>query len=213
MKKCFLTGCDDSCSWMLPWFIRNFKKHNDTPIIFADFGITDRKTLRIVKKSFDGYLKLDSPEKGWFKKPSAMLQSPGEYTCWIDTDCEVRGNLDSIFDTVKISSKLSMVLDHPWTKRTSEEWYNSGVIAYHLKPKILSDWKSAILTSPIVGDQQVLHILLKDSFGSRVFIEEIDHKYNYLRLDVLDIGESSDALIMHWTGPKGKEKIMEKIRD
>ena len=36
--KVFLTGCDEKTEWMLPWFVENYKKHNDTPLIFANFG-------------------------------------------------------------------------------------------------------------------------------------------------------------------------------
>ena len=41
--KAFVTGCDESNEWMLDWFLDNYKKHNDTPIVFADFGISESK--------------------------------------------------------------------------------------------------------------------------------------------------------------------------
>ena len=46
--KAFLTGCDENTEWMLDWFIDNLKKHKNTsPVIFADFGVSDKMIERI----------------------------------------------------------------------------------------------------------------------------------------------------------------------
>ena len=39
-KTAFLTGCDEITEWMLPWFLENYSKHNNTPLIFANFGVS-----------------------------------------------------------------------------------------------------------------------------------------------------------------------------
>ena len=39
-KNMFVTGCDESNEWMLPWFMSNYKKYNNYPIAFADFGVS-----------------------------------------------------------------------------------------------------------------------------------------------------------------------------
>ena len=38
--KCFITGCDENTEWMPPWFVENYKAHNDIPLVFADFGVS-----------------------------------------------------------------------------------------------------------------------------------------------------------------------------
>ena len=38
--KAFLTGCDENTEWMLEWWFTEYSKHNNTPVIFADFGVS-----------------------------------------------------------------------------------------------------------------------------------------------------------------------------
>ena len=33
----FITGYDKNNEWMLDWFLKNFSKHNKTPILTYDF--------------------------------------------------------------------------------------------------------------------------------------------------------------------------------
>ena len=40
MLKVFLTGCDNNTEWQLPWFVHNYRKHNTTPLVLADFGMS-----------------------------------------------------------------------------------------------------------------------------------------------------------------------------
>jgi len=39
LNEAFLTGCDEKTEWMLEWWFSEYSKHNDTPVIFADFGV------------------------------------------------------------------------------------------------------------------------------------------------------------------------------
>ena len=99
-NKAFLTGCDYKHEWILPWFFENYKKHNNTPLIFADFGV---KNKDIIKDNVHAIINLKNlKEKGWFKKPKAMLNCPSEKTVWLDTDCQVLSNIDSIFELSSI---------------------------------------------------------------------------------------------------------------
>ena len=85
LSKLFITGCDSKTNWMLDWFKEGYSKHNDTPLHVFDFD-----------KEFD-------KAKGWFKKPAAMMAAArmADMVCWLDTDCEVLGNLDGIFNYVE----------------------------------------------------------------------------------------------------------------
>ena len=60
-KRAFLTGCDETTEWMLPWFVENYKKHNDTPIVFANFGISD-DMYSFVEKNFHAVMKFKNNE-------------------------------------------------------------------------------------------------------------------------------------------------------
>jgi hypothetical protein len=189
-SKLFITGCDAKTRWMLPWFQDRFHAHNPDALL----------------KVYD-FDKFYPEAKGWFKKPAAMMDAAklAQYVCWIDTDCEILGSLDKIWDHIE-PNKLSMVQDHPWSKRRGETWHNSGVVAFQSYPNILSEWKTAVDQSPQTGDQEVLHSLL-DPMRRMVHIADLPHRYNVLRLDHIDNNIPWTPVIHHWTGMKGKEKI------
>src|SRR5210317_510085 len=99
--QAFLTGCDEGHAWMIPWFLKNYKKHNSAPLIFADFGVSEL-TLKIVRENFHAVVDMTKvKETGWFKKPRSMLYSPSVKTIWIDTDCEIKENIEDLFDMLE----------------------------------------------------------------------------------------------------------------
>jgi len=68
--------------------------------------------------------------------------------------------------------------------------------------------------NPTVGDQEVLHMMLRDDpLKKRIYIEDLPNIYNWLRIQLLDRHDSSKKKIMHWTGAKGKEHIRGLIRN
>jgi hypothetical protein len=201
--KAFLTGCDASQEWMLPWFFKNYKKHSKTPLIFANFGISD---LEIVKPHVHAIIDLTKiKESGWFKKPKAMINSPSIKTVWLDTDCEIVHDIDGIFDLLT-PNKLNMVEDKPWTKRRNEIWYNSGVVGFINKPVILYEWAKKVEQMPTVGDQEVLHSML-NPISQITYINPLPNEYNVMRLQLEHDDYKGSLNIIHWTGRKGKEKI------
>jgi hypothetical protein len=213
MKRAFLTGCDKNTEWTLKWFVEGFKKHNDTPLIIADFGMT-KEMSEYAKKAADLYIVMDTVFlQGWMLKPQAMMSSPAEETCWIDTDCEVFGDISGIFKYIQ-PEKLTMAEDRPWSKRQKEKWHNSGIVAFRGKPRVLQEWVRICGQKPVEGDQECLHYLLGAEPLTRLrLIEDLPHKYNVLRLDILDQCEPKEKLVMHWTGYKGKWKIKEQIKN
>jgi hypothetical protein len=202
-NRAFLTGCDHTGEWLLPWFIKNIRKHNNTPIVFADFGV---KNISAVDADLVIDLK-NSKERGWFKKPRAILECPSEQTVWLDTDCEVLANIEPIFDLL-VADKLCMVKDVPLWKRRKGNIYNSGVVGVIGKPNPLYKWTEAIRKSPKRGDQETLHHIDPNA----TMIHDLPQEYNWLRLTLEnDKTDSPDKKIMHWTGRRGKERIKAKL--
>lgn len=209
--KVFLTGCDKTQEWMLDWFLDNYKKHNDTPILFANFGVSDPMLSKIKRqKKFHAVLDLTkTKEIGWFKKPVSMMNSPSKKTVWIDTDCEVLGNLEKIFDLL-IEGKLNMVEDVPWSKRRKETWYNSGIVGFVDKPSILQKWVSKVKEEPKVGDQEVLHNMT-DQLQKLMYINPLPKQFNVMRIQHIDKTVPKNPLVYHWTGKKGKAIIEKRM--
>ena len=141
-----------------------------------------------------------------------MLNCPAEKTVWIDTDCQVLQNIESIFSLLQ-PNKLNMVEDKPWTKRRGENgaWYNSGVVGYIGKPPILRQWADWILESNEIGDQEVLYERL-DPLEKLTYINPLPNEYNWLRVQIEhDDQDSWNKKVVHWTGYKGKKRIMDQI--
>lgn len=208
--KAFLTGADFNTEWMLPWFFRNYRRHNDTPIIFANFGVIDLESIRPHVHAIMDLTQIS--EQGWFKKPKAMIHSPSLKTVWLDSDCEVKDNLDPLFDLLE-PRKLNMVEDKPWKKRRGGVQFNSGVVGYIGKPIILKLWSQWIESNPESGDQETLSANM-DSLKQLTYINELPNEYNHLRLQIENDNQpATNAKIIHWTGAKGKERIRRMMND
>ena len=216
VPKLFMTGCDKNTEWMLPWFLKNYKKHvqmpSSIPLCVMDFGLTEKTKdwLQTQVYAVGNMSNIPNHIKGWFLKPMSMWKSPATSTCWIDTDFEIRGDISSVFDHI-VPGKLGMVEDKPWSKRRGEKWHNSGIVAFTGKPKILAEWVNAVDRNPEVGDQEVLHGLLSP-LQKEIYIHDLPNKYNFLRIQLLDGESDKQALAIHWTGFKGKDHIRSLMR-
>jgi hypothetical protein len=211
--KLFLTGCDHKTEWQLPWFIENYWKHNSIPLAIADFGMSAEGKAKLTHPAVYCVMTLNDTGdvKGWFHKPTAMLNAPGRKVFWLDTDCEVLGNIERIFDYIE-PNKLCMAIDKPWLKRRGELWHNSGVVGFEGRPEILKNWEKTVKESPIVGDQEVLHSML-NPITKITYIKDLPNEYNWLRVQLENDGEDSNKKkIMHWTGEKGNDRIKGKMK-
>ena len=206
--KAFITGCDSNNEWQLPWFFENYKKHNDTPLVFADFGVKDIEAIKPHVHAVVDLTKVE--EKGWFKKPKAIYHCPAKRKVWLDTDCEIRSNIGGIFDLLK-PQMLNMIEDKPWAKRRGGVQYNSGVVGVIDNPVILGMWAQWVQQSGEVGDQEVLTANL-NPITQITYINELPNEYNHLRLQIeADNQPATNAKIIHWTGPKGREHIRKNL--
>jgi hypothetical protein len=211
--KVFLTGCDSKTEWMLPWFLKNFNKHNNTPIVFANFGISEQG-LNYASSCASVIDMTSTGGQGWFKKPQSMIEASklSHKVCWIDTDCHILADLKGVFDLIE-PNKLAMVEDIPWSKRRKEVWHNTGVVAFEDRPLILDEWFKAVKSNPVQGDQEVLHTILRKDLKRQINTTSLPQEYNWLRLMLQDGVDSKKKKVMHWTGPKGKEYIKGIVND
>lgn len=210
----FLTGCDHNTQWQLPWFLKNLHKHNrGAKVLIADFGMTF-EMLDYLGNNYEIFKIKDG--EGWFKKPAAMLEATkhADRIVWLDTDCEVRGDISGIFNRTQ-EEMLSICEDKPWSNRRPQlgTWYNTGVVAFQGRPKILVDWEYECRNPRgIAGDQEILHHMMGgDEIKKSIYISPLPHIYNTLRIDLVDGTAPKDPLVMHWTGQKGNQIIKEQM--
>lgn len=214
--KVFLTGCDKNSEWMLHWWLSEYSKHNNTPVIFADFGVS-KYMLSSVKNAFDHVITLKPHKtKAWFLKPEAMFKASklAKKVCWIDTDCHVLDDISGVFKYT-VPNKLSMVEDKPWSSRRGSKWHNSGVVAFEGTPPILKEWMLQTKINAEEGDQEVLHMMMRnDPLRRYTYIEDLPNEYNWLRIQLMkDDQDSEKKKIVHWTGYIGKKHIEELINN
>ena len=219
----FVTGCDKNTEWQLPWFIKNFRKHCDLPLMVADFGMT---TDAYMMAEIDADKVVNAEGNGWFSKVDTMWRikshlGEGEY-CWLDTDCQVLQDPSGIFSYIE-PNKLSVAVDRPWTNNGSPwtpqgnmgPWYNTGVVAFTGQPLVLQEWYSEVKEEgKHRGDQEALYWILNlNEMHRALYVSELPHRFNVLRLDAQKGNAPNNPIIMHWTGQKGNEEIRRQISE
>jgi len=197
---CVVTGCDSRHEWILEWWRRNYiNSGNSMPVCFADFGMS--KDMRDWCESIGDIidLRFRCPGRNWFKKPFAMLGCPFTKVIWVDSDCEIRGNLEPLLGYTDDGVGVTLDQHNPWIK--SDKPVASGVVVAQHGNKLILDWaKACMRRTKVRGDQEVLNQLIAND-RNRIAVMPLE--YQWLRLD----GDNPEALIMHWTGAKGKAII------
>jgi hypothetical protein len=229
-----VVGADISQEWLLPWWWKNYRKHNSNPVAFVDFGMSFEKKdwcrergELIPLRIFDDFVteRADvEPEaiqywegdlgkafwsfrSAWFKKPLACLQSPFRRSIWIDLDCEIRGSLLKLFDYADTPQGLGMVRDFgSILSDLNYTIYNSGVISFRRNHPLISDWARNCMerNCDFKGDQEVFSYLIAEK---KIDISQVDQRYNWSRLQE----ETGEEIILHWHGIHGKNVIQSQI--
>jgi hypothetical protein len=198
--RAVIVGADAEQAWMLDWWYGNYIKHNKYPIIFADFGLHPSHVEWCKKRGTVLGLRIPSNIRGWFKKPFAIFQSGIDIALWIDVDCEIRANVEPIFNFITYG-KVAMAPDKHNRWCVNETPLNSGVIgAWPSSHALIGKWADRCRRPNKRGDQEIFNDMVSE-WGDSVL--QMPQQFNRLRLD----GDSPDALIMHWTGPAGKAHI------
>ena len=215
MNKTFLTGADHNLQDLIPWWVECVRKHNpDIHITIADFGLTDSAKDWVKQNANHVIVYERHPELAWFYKPQAMVDSPYEYTCWLDLDCEVLAPIPEIFD---FPTENTMALTHDVVRGNPDHdrgilWWAVGVNVVKGKPQILKDWaRNTTNNKDLRGDQEVLHKMIQVDPKYNEQIIKMPLEYQWLRIDLLNGKDSPNKKIVHWTGPAGKKHIRENL--
>lgn len=215
MNRSVLIGTDTNQQEMTWYWLQRFKELcPDIPVQLANFGTTSLFREDVIENCLvDEILHIDGGKdrKAWFKKPAAMMSSKSETTLWLDTDTEILSDISDIFDLAQ-DDKLGLVRDQYYC-RVDRAQFNTGLVLFKGKPQLLRDWAETIEHSNMRGDQEVLHAYLSKSgqFDSHPNVYTLPDKYNYVRLEYEKVPDLNDLRVIHWTGPKGKRVIMEKL--
>jgi hypothetical protein len=233
-EKGMLIACDAEQEWILPWWWHYYAMHNSLPVTFVDIGMSEeakqwcrqRGELVSLHVHFPYWKEKDemdpqaialwqqvfgegfwSSRRAWFSKPFALLLTPYRQTLWVDLDCQVQGDLSTLFQE-EIAVGLC-----PWASGAEMRWrdqgffadeviYNGGVILYRHKDPLIVHWAQGALTRAeqfTTDDHLLSRIIHEKSYP----IYSLPRTYNaHYAIDTL-----ADARIIHYCGPGGKELI------
>ncbi len=238
-----LIAADAAQEWMIPWWWRQYSRENRFPVTLVDFGLSSEMktwceehfTVRSLpplpwvttpeytnpqkRKMWEtvyGSTSWQEKRVQWHKKPFAMLQTPYQYTLWLDVDCEVVGPLDPLFIQIQSSSNVWMAQESLLSQAQDalhgqilpgEVMYNSGVVGFLKESKEILTWAEHTLHShgEFLSDQNLFSRL---AFTQGWKVEELDPIYNWRDWCDEDV---RSAKIIHWFGQKGKVFISQKI--
>lgn len=221
MKRGVLVASDERQEWLLPWWWKNYTRHNSLPVCFIDLGMSENakswceKRGEVVPISIETFSLVSKEEipkeiqkdwegaywetrKAWFKKPFALLSSPFDQTLWLDLDCEVIAPIEEIYTYLKSQFALFKVRD----LGKGKSLYNSGVIVYEKNTPVLKHWVETTLkeNGRFFSDQDILSEVI---FQKKIKIDELPVIYNWQMCR----GVSLYAKILHWSATWGKEYI------
>lgn len=231
-KQGFLVAADLTQEWLLPWWWDKYRAFNDHPVAFVDLGLSSGMKQWCKERGHYVHLPIADifvQEKqefstehvqkwerqygnhfwdsraAWFKKPLACLRTPFKKTIWMDLDCEVKGNLDSMFSLKP--PKNGLVIAQGYSYSPDDTDVNSGVIIFEKGVPIIEDWaKESLLSNNIyVGDQDILYdLIVKHSID----IQDLPLIYNWSRFSE----QNPEAVVIHWHGKYGKSYIIHEMQ-
>lgn len=194
-----ITGADRHQEWMLPWWFEQVQRWTRLPVAFADFGMTPAMRAWCSERGL--VLKVPAAgEKSWHRKPFALLASPFRRTLWLDADCQVCADLAPVFP---YADRGLGVTSDPYTGFCPQPGaVATGVVVCSYGEPAVEEWAKEILLRKHRGDQEALNAI-RGRLTGRIVI--MPPEFQRLRLDPPE--RQADAVILHWTGPAGKQHI------
>lgn len=213
-----VTGFDKNQEFALEWWWKNYKKHNDLPVCFVDYGMT-HQAIEFCKSHGEYVSLLDNSvtvfASSWYLKPLAIYSSPFDRSFWIDIDCEVHSNIEQGFDLVRPGSVgLTMDIPTQFNMKYLSKPVATGIVICNKQNELIREWWQDTMSEGLVkdrGDQEILNRVLANRLNSRnstTRITILPIEWQWLRVFHK---ENPNAKITHWTGPEGKFRIKQKI--
>lgn len=134
-----------------------------------------------------------------------MKKTPFQETIFMDLDCHVKGKIDDIFYHAKNGFSVALDIINRFTK--TDVAYNTGVIVYHKKNKIVDLWCKGVADNHAFyrSDQDLLERML--DLNEKLKFDILPNHYHWPRL----MGKNDKAIILHYTGGEGNKEIKKMI--
>jgi hypothetical protein len=230
-----IVAADSQQEWLLPWWWKRYSAHNSYPVAFFDFGMSKESKLWCQERG--AYYPLEVADlkevesertdvwqkrwgegiwlfrRAWFKKPLACLLAPFDVNCWCDLDCEVRGNLEPLFESLTPDMAIALAREDKRAQEMDlkqgfsfegEISYNSGVLVFRKDEPLIHAWEksSREQNDRFLSDQTLLSRLI---YLTDAKVKELSPIWNWLR----NWGENPEALVVHYN-QSAKLEILKK---
>jgi hypothetical protein len=205
-----IVGCDRNQEWLLPWWWEHYSLQNAYPVLFVDFGMSEKAVHWCQQRGTYTLLKQETASV-FFKKPLALLQSSFSSALWIDLDCQINGPLDPLLYTIAFGIEIALVREDESVHRrdrksgrllSDEISYNTGVIAFRQGAPVLRFWEN--MPGNYLDDQ---YALARAIYLHKPQPLELPSIYNWPN----DHGPNEKAIIRHFHGPHGKLEILKQL--
>ena len=203
-----LTGVDFRLEQLLDWWLDNALRHHDKERIGVwDLGMTPENKQRLIEKYPDVWFSEDLPKhtiSGWFHKLHCVINAPEKRVMWLDVDCQILTDISDAFDLVP-EGMIGLTRD--WVRGN---WWATGVICVNDRPNLLNQWDMRLQQNDGVrGDQEALYELIGTDPHEQII--ELPQEYQWLRISLNKHKDSPNKKVIHWTGPKGKDYIINHL--
>jgi hypothetical protein len=236
-EKGILVAFDATFQPLILWWYKSLRKYSSLPIAFINLGNISENVKNWCKKNgyyYDlqkyvkNFKKIKIPQKYknqwaeqisgdvasvrpyWFTKPVALMTTPFEKTLYLDIDCQVNADINDFFlclDEYELALVKYVFQESFSYNKKNITIFNSGVIGYKTKAKIIEEWAELSLKfkHDFLGDQD----LLSDIIHENKYVPKIlPMEWNWQRLPLLN----ENAKILHHCGGLAKSKLFETIK-
>lgn len=114
----------------------------------------------------------------------------------MDIDCEIRGSLDEVFESLKEPGL------HVTRDAHRDNIVGDGFCIFVSALALLDDWVRQCIW--YTSSQRALNYVA-EKYHVHVYL--LPPQYHAYRMD----GPDPNALVYHWTGPKGKQEIQQQM--
>lgn len=217
-ERAVVVGCDKKYQHTLSWWLTEYKKNNDLPVIFANFGVSQH-FLRQASETFTKVVDIlpDNDEFNWGLKQRAVMEAgkSARWLMWIDLDCEVTGDLRPFFDSVTLDDDFGIAIDvpefrYPGETEASKNQLQAGLFVTSSRGRIFLKWLDEMPFHKC--DQRAISSIYKNEKHLTKFFKLYDWEMHCPRLALPFQLKQNPKLpkVIHWTGPVGDTVVAYK---
>lgn len=217
-ERTVVVGCDKKYEHTLEWWLSKYKKKNNLPAIFANFGVSE-PARQWAKQTFTEVIDVhpENNEFCWGLKQQAVLEAgkTARWVMWIDLDCEINENIEAFFDPLTCDDDFGIAIDvpefrYPGEIEVSKNQLQAGLFLTSSRGRVFRKWLEEMPFHKC--DQRAISSIYHHEKNLTKFFKLYDWGMHCPRLALPFQIDKHPALpdVIHWTGPIGDTVVSYK---